>query len=295
MKRLQAYLFVLGLCVVGHAAAQQASPTTAAPVGSAQKPPCISSVPYGDNTVAGHFVNVNGVRLYYETYGSGPLLLLMHGNSGSIARMACQIAYFSSSHKVVAVDSRGRGKSDDGNGAFTFEQQADDFSALLEQEHLGKADVLGSSDGGIIALVMGLRHPDKVGKIVASAPNLRPDALVASELAQMKEQAAEADAKLAAGDHSRDWARRRRQLEQDLDEPHISLQQVHSIVAPTLLIGADDDVILPEHYLEIYRSLPNAQLFIVPGTTHSGLLTSVMFNTAVSHFLDEPFLRPKSL
>lgn len=245
---------------------------------------------------AGHFATVNGIKLYYETYGSGPVLLLMHGNGGSIARMACQIAFFSPSHTVIAVDSRGRGKSEDGKGAFTFEQQADDFSALLDQEHLGKADVLGSSDGGIIALEMGIRHPDQVGKIVASAPNLRPDdtALVASVIAEMKNQVTDADAKLAAGDHSRDWTRRKRQLEQDLDEPHISLQQVQSIKAPTLLIGADHDVILPEHYLEIYKSLPDAQMFIVPGTTHSGLLTSLMFNTAVSHFLDGPYVRLKS-
>src|ERR1700675_4424688 len=120
----------------------------------AQTSPCISSVPYGNNAAAGHFATVNGIQLYYETYGSGPVLLLMHGNGGAIARMGCQIAFFSSSHKVIAVDSRGRGKSEDGNAPFTFEQQADDFSALLEQEHLDKADVLGQSDGGIIALVM---------------------------------------------------------------------------------------------------------------------------------------------
>jgi pimeloyl-ACP methyl ester carboxylesterase len=260
----------------------------------AQTSPCISSVPYGNNAAAGHFATVNGIQLYYETYGSGPVLLLMHGNGGAIARMGCQIAFFSSSHKVIAVDSRGRGKSEDGNAPFTFEQQADDFSALLEQEHLDKADVLGQSDGGIIALVMGIRHPDKVRKIVASAPNLRPDetALFAWVIAEMKADIAEAAAKLVTGDQSRDWARRKRQLEQDLDEPHISLQQVHSIEAPTLLIGADDDMILPEHYLEIYKSLPHAQLFIIPGTTHTGLTGSVMFNTAVSHFLDEPFARP---
>ena len=265
-------------------------------IAGAQASRCITSVPYGNNAAAGHFATVNGIHLYYETYGSGPVLLLMHGNGGSIAGMACQIAFFSSSHKIVAVDSRGRGKSEDGNAPFTFEQQADDFSALLEQEHLDKADVLGQSDGGIIALVMGIRHPDKVRKIVASAPNLRPDdtALFASVIATMKASIAEAAAKLAAGDQSRDWVRRKRQLEQDLYEPHISLQQVHSIEAPTLLIGADDDVILPEHYLEIYKSLPHAQLFIIPGTTHRGLTGSAMFNTAVSHFLDDPFVRPTS-
>ena len=220
----------------------------------------------------------------------------MHGNGGSIARMACQIDYFSSSRKVIAVDGRGRGKSEDGNGPYTFEQQADDFNALLEQEHLDKVDVLGQSDGGIIALVMGIRHPDRVRKIVASAPNLRPNdtALFPSVIAGMKASVVEATAKLVAGDQSRDWTRRKRPLEQDLYEPHISLQQVHAIEAPTLLIGADDDIILPEHYLEIYKSLPHAQLFIIPGATHGGLVTSTLFNPAVSRFLNEPFARPTS-
>jgi pimeloyl-ACP methyl ester carboxylesterase len=263
---------------------------------TAQVSPCMSSIPYGDNAAAGHFATVNGIRLYYEIYGTGPALLVMHGNGGSIARMTCQINYFSSSHKVIAVDSRGRGKSEDGSAAYTFEQQADDFSALLEQEHVDKVDVLGHSDGGIIALVMGIRHPDKVRRIVASAPNLRPDdtALFASVIAEIKAGVAEATAKLAAGDRSRDWARQKRQLEQDLYEPHISLHQVHSIDAPTLLIGADNDLILPEHYLEIYRGLPHAHMLIIPGTTHGGLVSSVLFNPAVSRFLNEPFERPTS-
>jgi pimeloyl-ACP methyl ester carboxylesterase len=262
-------------------------------IAGAQTSPCKSSVSYGNNAAAGHFVAVNGIRLYYEIYGSGPVLLVMHGNRQSIARMACQIAFFSSSHKVVAVDSRGAGKSGDGNGPLTFEQQADDFNALLEQEHIDKADVLGPSNGGILALMMGIRHPDKVRRIVAVAPNLRPDdtALRASVLARLRAIAANASAKLAAGDQSFDWAKQKRQIEMVLTEPHISLQQVHSIKAPTLLIGADEDDILPEHYLEIYRGLQHAQLFIIPGTTHGELIESVMFNPAVARFLDEPFNR----
>lgn len=264
----------------------------------AQTIPCQSSVPYGNNPAAGRFATVRGIRLYYEIYGTGDALLVMHGNGSSIASMACQIAYFSSSRKVIAVDSRGRGKSDDGNERFTFEQQADDLAALIEYERIDKVDLIGQSDGGIIALVMGIRHPHKVRRIVASAPNLRPDAtaLFESTIVSMKANVADAIAKLAAGDPTRDWARRKRQIEQDLGEPHISLEQVRSITAPTLLIGADEDVIRPEHYLEIYRSLPQAQLFIIPGTLHfglSGLTSNPVFNFAVSRFLDEPFARPR--
>jgi pimeloyl-ACP methyl ester carboxylesterase len=279
--RAGVFVFIAGLCF--------------AEIAFAQSTACGSSVQYGENAAAGRFATVNGIRLYYEIYGTGPVLLLMHGNGGSIARMACQIAHFSLSHKVIAVDSRGRGKSEDGSEPFTFEQQADDFAALLDYEHVAKADVLGQSDGGIVALVMGIRHPDQVRRIVASAPNLRPDetALYPAVIAEVREGIAEANAKLAVRDTTRNWLRQKRQLEQDLNEPHISAVQVHSINAPTLLIGADEDLIRPEHYLEIYRSLPQAQLFIIPGTTHGGLLSSALFNEAVSRFLDEPFSRPK--
>jgi hypothetical protein len=96
---------VLGLAVLPSSASLLALfvSTTA----GAQTSPCISSVPYGNNAAAGHFATVNGIQLYYETYGSGPVLLLMHGNGGAIARMGCQIAFFSSSHRLSLLTAVG--------------------------------------------------------------------------------------------------------------------------------------------------------------------------------------------
>lgn len=265
----------------------------------AQSTACPSTVPYGDNPAAGRFVTVNGVRLYYELYGRGPTLVLLHGNGGSIVRMACLITKFSSTHAIIAIDSRGRGKSEDGETPFTFEQQADDVAALLEHERIESAHVLGSSDGAIIALVFAIRHPMKVRKVVASAPNLWPDdtALFPSAIARMKAAVAEANAKIASGDTTQNWVRRKRQVEQDLYEPHISIQQIRSIQAPTLLVGADDDMIRPEHYLEIYRNLSRAHFLIVPGVTHggpTGIMSSDLFYAAAARFLKEEFVRPAS-
>jgi pimeloyl-ACP methyl ester carboxylesterase len=194
-------------------------------------PVCGSSVPYGNNSAAGHYVTVNSVKIYYEVYGTGPALLLLHGNGGSIARGGCQIEFFAPKRRVIAVDSRGHGKSDDGPGALTFEQQADDFIAVLDAERVDRADVFGHSDGGILALELGIRHPNRVGKIVASGPNLRPDAtaLYESEIANMRIGLAQATAKLDAHDTTRDWNRQKRQRELDLNEPHISLDAVRSI------------------------------------------------------------------
>jgi pimeloyl-ACP methyl ester carboxylesterase len=249
--------------------------------------PCPSPLRYGSNVAAGHYATVNGVRLYYETYGEGPPLLIMHGNDGSIVSMSCQIAYFSRTHRVIAVDGRGRGKSEDGSARFTFELQADDFAALLDQEHITKADLLGHSDGGIIALLMGIRHPDKVNHIVAASPNLRPDALVDELLTNMQQGLAYVNDKLASGDKSQNWSRLQRQIKQDLDEPHISLAQLQTIKAPVLLIGAEHDLIKAEHFREMSRNLHLGRLIIVTGTIHQNLPTTTLFNTEAARFLQE--------
>lgn len=252
-----------------------------------QSSPCPSPVRYGSNVAAGHYATVNGVRLYYETYGQGPPLLIMHGNDGSIVSMSCQIAYFSRTNIVIAVDGRGRGKSEDGTARFTFELQADDFAALLAEEHIPKADLLGHSDGGIIALLMGIRHPDIVNHIVAASPNLRPDALVDELLTNMKQGLAYVNDKLASGDKSQNWSRLKRQIEQDLDEPHISLAQLQTIKAPVLLIGADKDLIKAEHFREMSRNLKLGRLVIVTGTIHQNLPTTTVFNSEAARFLQE--------
>jgi len=259
---------------------------------------CTSGTPYGNNQSAGRYASVGGVRVYYEVYGAGPALVVMHGNGGSIARMICQIDVFRGRHRVIAMDTRGHGKSDAGEARFTFEQQADDVAAILDQERIEAADLLGQSDGAIIALIFGIRHPNRARKIVASAPNLWPesDALWQWAIDGMKNSVAEADRMIAAGDQSRNWLLRKRQIELDIFQPHVPLDAVRTITAPTLLIGADEDLIRPEHYLAIYRNLQRGQLFIMPGTTHVGLTGAdhELFNQVVGRFLDQPFSRPSS-
>lgn len=251
----------------------------------AQRSPCPSNVPYGNNAAAGHYATVNGIKLYYEVYGQGPVLLLLHGNDGSLVSMACQIVGFASNHKVIAVDGRGRGKSSDGTERFTFEQQADDFAALLAHESVSKADIIGHSDGGITALLMALRHPTQINRIVAVSPNLRPDALVDDLLTNMKQGLSFINSKIAANDKSENWLRLKRQIEQDLEEPHIAATTLKKITAPVLLVRAEQDLIRHEHFDEMRTNLNNGELFIVPGTIHQNTLVSARFNQEVARFL----------
>ncbi|HVS98569.1 MAG TPA: alpha/beta hydrolase, partial [Puia sp.] len=134
-----------------------------------------TQVQYGDNKAAGHYLATRGIRLYYETYGQGAPLLLLHINGGSINVFSNQIPYFSKHYRVIAVDSRAHGKSVDAGDSLTFEMMADDFNALLDSLHLDSCYVVGWSDGGISGLLLALRHPGKVKKLVVSGPNLWPD------------------------------------------------------------------------------------------------------------------------
>ncbi len=127
-------------------------------------------------TAVGKTFTHDGIKLYYEVYGVGEPLLLVHGNGGSIADFKAQIDYFRKSYKVIAMDSRDQGKSGDSPDRITYEKMTDDLAALLDHLNTGPVNVLGWSDGGIEALLLGIRHPAKVKKIAAMAANLNPTA-----------------------------------------------------------------------------------------------------------------------
>src|SRR5262249_6371649 len=176
---------------------------TFASICTGQSQVCPSPGQYGQNFTAGHFVFVNGIHMYYETYGAGPALLLIHGNGGSIDGMRCQLAYFSRSYRVIVADNRGHGKTENGSSSLTYEQMADDLSALLNKISVDSVVVVGQTDVAVMALLLAIRHPSQVQKIVASSPNLRPDttALSAWVFPLMKGDLDEANAMIAKGDH----------------------------------------------------------------------------------------------
>lgn len=128
--------------------------------------------------------------MYCEVYGEGKPLLMIHGNGGSIGAFKKNIPYFSKKYKVIVVDSRAHGKSTDAKDSLSFEMMADDFNALLDAMHIKKTYVIGWSDGGINALLLAMRHPDKVIKLASTGANLWPDstALIPSLWKDMEKQ-----------------------------------------------------------------------------------------------------------
>src|SRR5476651_309518 len=130
---------------------------------------------YGRNPKVGKYADIRGFKMYYETYGQGEPLLIIHGNGGSINNFLYQIPYFAKNYHVVIADSRAQGKSVDPADSLSYEMMTDDLNALLDNLHLKSCYVIGWSDGGINGLLLAIRHPDKVKKLAVTGANLWPD------------------------------------------------------------------------------------------------------------------------
>lgn len=222
--------------------------------------------PFGADPAAGKRLRTRDFGMYYETYGNGAPLLLIHGNGGSIASMASQIPYFSQKYKVIAADSRSQGKSADPGDSLSYEMMADDCNALMDSLHIKSAYVVGWSDGGIIGLLLAIRHPDKVRKLAVTGANIRPDttAVSAADISSMKDQVARL-LQQKQDPQTRNEIKLTRLM---IFEPNISRHSLQQIRCPVLVIGGDHDIIRPEHTMEIYRSIPGASLWILPGSGH---------------------------
>lgn len=248
-----------------------------------------TGIPYGKNKAAGKFYNIRGFNMYAEIYGQGKPLLIIHGNGGSIDNFVNQIPYFSKKYKVIVADSRAQGKSKDPGDSLSYEMMADDYAGLLDAMKIDSAFVIGWSDGGINGLLLSIRHPEKVKKLAVTGANLWPDTtavfndvedLVMPEYTMLKNMP-QRTAQAKEG-----WKLVRLLIE----EPHISLQSLHQISVPTLVIGGDHDVIKPEHTMLIAQNIPDSYLWILPNSGHSTpLVYRDEFNKKVDEFFAKPY------
>lgn len=254
-------------------------------------------IPYGDNPDAGHYASLNGIEMYYEVYGSGDPLLVIHGSGQSIADMHFQIAHFSQHYQVIVTDSRGHGKTGMGEGRLTYEKMMEDYNALMDQLAISGANVFGWSDGGIQALLLAINHPGKAKKIAVMGANLRPDQTAVYEwvpdlLQPMSDMINEM---IASKDTSDDWQHHQQTLNLLMTQPNIPVESLKIINAPVLVMAGDMDIIRSRHTLEIFENLPNANLAILPGQTHWAPVTDpIGFNALLEKFFATPYARPTS-
>lgn len=241
-------------------------------------------ISYGQNSTAGKYYDIRGVKMYCEIYGEGTPLLLLHGNGGSIKSFSSNIPYFSSKYKVIALDSRAQGKTIDSKDSLSFEMMADDEAALLDELHIDSAYVLGWSDGGINALLLAMRHPEKVIKLASTGANIFPDSTAFSPAAWADSKAGYdnlKDKNFTTPKEKNDW----KLFLLDWQQPHITLQQLQSIQCPALIMAGDHDMISETHTKLIAENIPKSSLWIVPNSGHATLVEHKdEFNEKVDSF-----------
>jgi hypothetical protein len=130
---------------------------------------------FGVNNAVGKYAEVNGIKLYYEIYGSGPPLVVLHGNGGAIDNAGSHYPELLKNYKIIAIDSRGQGKSTDTDAPLTYDQMAADVNALLEELKTDSVFIWGQSDGAILGLILAMDYPKKVKRVLAYGVNVQPD------------------------------------------------------------------------------------------------------------------------
>lgn len=251
-----------------------------------------NKIPYGDNQEVGKYILLNGAKHYYEVYGSGAPLLLIHGNSTPTRGWAPQIAYFSKKYKVFSIDCRGRGKSELGKDSLTYIQQAKDIAQFIKEMKMDSVYIVGKSDGGIIGILLGIYYPESIKKIVAFGANMEPDtnSLFPFTVNEMHEERVKADKMLAIKDTTKNWLVEQQRYRMMEYQPHITAKDLKKIKIPVLVMSTDRDLIKEEHTFFIYKHIPMANLCILPNEKHGlAKLNPDLFNSTVDKYLSEPF------
>jgi pimeloyl-ACP methyl ester carboxylesterase len=255
------------------------------------------------------YAEVNGLNMYYEIHGSGSPLIVLHGALMAIPTMGEIIPRLAETRQVIAVELQGHGRTADIiDRPLSYEQMADDVAAFMAAINLEQADVFGYSMGGGVALQLAMRHPEKIDRLVIASAGYSTAAYYPGFFDML--QLITADM-FAGSPPEVDYQQLAPQPENfpQLVEKMVQLDSpaqdwpaadVQALESPTLIIIGDSDSIRPEHAVDLFRlrgggvdgelaGLPNAQLAILPGTTHIGMLFRVdWLESMITEFLDAP-------
>lgn len=222
------------------------------------------------------------IKLHYTEEGEGFPLVLLHGNGESEEYFCFQKEYFGRYFHVIALDTRGHGKSPRGNAPFTIAQFAIDLRDFLDGLGIKKAHILGFSDGGNIALSFALCYPEYVESLILNGANLYPRAV--KRIYQIPIELGYKAALCAAKKHP-DAIKKVELLSLMVNEPSIAPQQLSSVGARTLVIAGTRDMIKTSHTRLIAASLPKGELKMIRGDHFIARKNPKEFNRAVAEFL----------
>ncbi|HWQ31679.1 MAG TPA: alpha/beta hydrolase [Blastocatellia bacterium] len=250
-----------------------------------------ASAPTATARPARGLASVNDIQMSYETHGEGTPLILLHGGLGNVGSWENQIPVLSRHYRVIAVDSRGHGRSTFSAQQIGYALMASDVIALMDYLGIAKAHILGWSDGAIIGLDLAIRHPDRLNRLIAYGANYNPSGLRAdvSENRKFREYVEKAakDYQALSPDPAR-WEAFQKNIGQMwATEPNFTAEQLHSIAVPTLILDGDnDEAIYTEHTKTLAGLIPRAELILISGTGHFAPLEKRdEFNRIVLEFL----------
>ena len=222
------------------------------------------------------------IKLHYTEQGQGQPLILLHGNGEDSSYFVHQIAHFSKSYRVIAIDTRGHGQSPRGEKPFAIKQFAEDLKDFLDTRNIAKAIILGFSDGGNIALEFALKYPERVEKLILNGANLFPSGV--KPLYQWPIEVGYRIAKLFSK-KSEKAKQNAEMLGLMVNEPHIDPSELSRLTMPVLVVAGTKDMIKESHTRLIYSSLTNAQLAIIEGDHFVANKNAEAFNKVVAEFL----------
>ncbi len=266
-----------------------------------------------ETTGTGEYADVNGINLYYETHGSGRPMILLHGGLGSGEMFGPILPTLTENHQVIAVDLQGHGRTADIDRPIDERLMADDIAALIDHLRLEKPDLVGYSLGGGVAFHTAVKHPDKVGKLVAASVYFRWDAAY-PELRAMQGQVNAAAAEFMketpmwesyqrVASRPEDFPRLLDKIGALMKEEFDLTEELRGIRVPTMLVCADADMAPPTHLAEAFKLLDGGlrdggwtgegrpkgghALAILPGLTHYDIFTSPLFAAVTLDFIDQ--------
>ena len=226
---------------------------------------------------------MDSIQLHFLQRGEGEPLLLLHGNGEDSSYFESQLEFFSRDHRVMALDTRGHGRSPRGTAPFSIETFAEDLLDFLDQQGLEKVHLLGFSDGGNIALTFALRHQERLLSLILNGADLFPSGVKPSVQVHI---VLGYWAARAAALFSRDAVPKMELLRLMVKEPHIPPEALGAIRVPTLVIAGTDDMIKEEHTRLIHRQIPGSRLALIPGDHFIAQKNPEPYNRAVEEFLE---------
>jgi pimeloyl-ACP methyl ester carboxylesterase len=218
------------------------------------------------------YVDADGVHTWYAEHGSGLPLLLLHGALTDASEFGATIPALAQHFRVVTPERRGHGHTADVDGPISYDIMAQDTIAFIEKLGLGPAHLIGHSDGANVALLVTLARPDLVDRLILISGNFHHDGLLSAlDVEELGRNEFFLDAYGQVSPDGRDHfpavvAKIARMI---ASEPTLTADDLGQVPRRTLVMAGDDDEIRAEHTLALYRSIPDAELAVVPGTSHA--------------------------